>query len=513
MIRLETEPSIDILRQTALLLERENLRLHARLIELSRALAESRGTAAEQLTLQIRQLEEELAQRNRKLFGASSEKRPRTEGEAETTAPADPAKPRTGHGPRQQPALPTLEVTHTLDAPDQMCPKCGGDLQPWDGQFEEAEEIDVVERCFRLVKHRRQKYRCACGSCVETALGPDKLIPGGRYSVDVALAVAVGKYADHLPLERQVRQMARDGLVVDSQTLWDQIFALSRHLEPSYRRLADYVLSSPVIGADETTWRLMQKRGVSRYWVWAITRPDAVWYRILGSRSAKAAQTVLGNYRGIVMADGYGAYGCLQREIAERGNGVTFELAHCWAHLRRKLVEAEPHYAQCKDVVTLVGTLYEIEARARSLGMEAGGGGLLELRQEQSAPIVQAIRNWLNAEGLTALPQSAIGKAIRYAFDLWKGLTKFLGNSAIPLDNNQSERGMRGVALGRKNHYGSRSLRGTEVAAIFYSHIESAKLAGVEPAAYLREAVRRAIARPGAVTLPGDLLGAAINTS
>ena len=101
-------------------------------------------------------------------------------------------------------------------------PSCGGDLEPMAGQFEEADEVDVVERSFRIVRHKRQKYRCRCGAGIETALGPDKLVAGGRYSIDFAVDVAIAKFADHLPLERHVRQTARDDLDVDSSTLWEQ---------------------------------------------------------------------------------------------------------------------------------------------------------------------------------------------------------------------------------------------------------------------------------------------------
>ncbi len=115
------------------------------------------------------------------------------------------------------------------------------------------------------------------------------------------------------------------------------------------------------------------------------------------------------------------------------------------------------------------------------------------------------IRDWLLTR--RALPRSSLGRAIGYTLELWPGLTRFLVDPAIPSDNNHTERAMRGVAVGRKNHYGSRSQRGTEVAALFYSLIESAKLVeGVEPAQYLRQAARRAIDNPGTVTLPADLL-------
>jgi transposase len=125
------------------------------------------------------------------------------------------------------------------------------------------------------------------------------------------------------------------------------------------------------------------------------------------------------------------------------------------------------------------------------------------LRAERSALLVAAIRTW--AQGQRALPESSLGKAIAYMLGLWPGLTRFLNDPRIPLDNNATERALRGMVIGRKNHYGSRSRRGTEVAALFYSLIESAKLCGVEPKAYLLRALRAALATPGTVTLPHTL--------
>jgi transposase len=125
------------------------------------------------------------------------------------------------------------------------------------------------------------------------------------------------------------------------------------------------------------------------------------------------------------------------------------------------------------------------------------------LRTKQSKPVIAEIRTWLMTQ--RALPRSALGKAIAYTSGLWPGLVRFLGNPKIPLDTNGVERALCGVAVGRKNHYGSRSEQGTRVAALFYSLIESAKLAGVEPRAYLGEAARRAIRSPGTVTLARDL--------
>jgi len=357
------------------------------------------------------------------------------------------------------------------------------------GQFEESEEIDTLERQFVVVHHKRKKYRCTCGGCIETALGPDKLIPGGRYSVDFAVSVAIAKYADHLPLERQVRVMKRQGLVIDSQTLWDQLNALAKWLTPAHEALHDHVLAQPVIGADETFWRLMENGGDNKRWqTWAIVAPEAVSYRICDSRSAEAAGEVLRDYAGTVLCDGYAAYESLRKR------GGKFQLAHCWAHVRRKFIEAEEvSTGPCGEVLELIGKLYEVERDCQSDAERA------DARRERSAALVRQIQSWALQQ--QALPQSPLGKAIAYMGSLWTGLQRFIDEPRLALDNNATERALRGVVLGRKNHYGSRSERGTEVAALFYSLIESAKLAGVEPDAYLRRAARAAI-RGGLVPLP-----------
>src|SRR5438552_14796166 len=181
VIRIETETDIERLRQVALLQRAELDRLYQRLAALTEELARARGgDAIAALQLELTAIREQLEARTRALFGPSSEKRPHGD---DGPARAAERPPHTGHGPRAQGELPQVEVVHTLDEPDRTCPKCGGGLREMTGQPEEAEEIDVVERSFRIVRHKRQKYTCRCGACIETALGPPKLLPGGRYSV------------------------------------------------------------------------------------------------------------------------------------------------------------------------------------------------------------------------------------------------------------------------------------------------------------------------------------------
>ena len=493
MHRIEHVQDIETLRQMALLLDRENQRLIERIKELRLELSRLKGEDAKGAQRELEFLRELLEQRERILRGHASEQRPRGERE-----PAGQDAPRRGHGPRPQPELPIVERVHDLDEADRTCKACGGVLGEMAGQFEESEEVTVVERQFVLVKQKRKKYRCACNGCIETAPAPPKVIPGSRYSPEFAVEVAVGKYLDHLPLERQCRIMRREGLHIDSQTLWDQLNGLARLLKPTYDALGQRVLAAPLVHADETSWRLMDKASDAKWWVWATASTDAVVYRILDSRSTEAAAKVLTGYRGIVMADGYGAYTALSR------TGPGFTLAHCWAHVRRKFIEIENNFPKaCGEILDLIGKLYGVEQQVAGTGEEALRLRA-RLRAEQSQPIVREIYAWMLVQ--TPLPQSGLGQAIQYMGGMWDGLTRFLEDPRIPLDNNHAERGLRGVVLGRKNHYGSRSKRGTEVAALFYSLMESAKLTGVEPKTYLLKATHAAIADRTTVLLPHDLL-------
>lgn len=492
MTGLERETDVETLREAVRLLALENERLSRLNLELQKALAEAKGERVEQLELEIAQLQQTLAARNQALFGDSSERRP------SSPAPVkEPPKKRPGHGPRQQ-ELPVVERVHELDVADRTCPSCGGELAEWAGQFEESSEIDMVERRFVELVHKRKKYRCRCGGCIETAPAPPKLMKGGRYSIDIAISIVVGKYGDHMPLERMAAALGRQGLVIDSQTLWDQINALARILSPAHDMLQAAVLSKPVLGADETHWKLLDHKsagGKTKRWqVWAITAGNAVCYRIKAGRSVQDAADVLGEYEGIVVCDGYAVYGSL-RKLKQ-----AMRLANCWAHVRRKFIEVDAiESGRCTEVLDLIGRIFEVEERARDDDLD--DEARLALRKAESKPVVDAISAWAMAQRV--LPSSPLGKAIAYMHSLWDGLTLFLSDGRVPVHNNATERALRGIVVGRKNHYGSRSQRGTEVAALFYSLLESAKLADVDPYDYLRDATYAALAGER-IPLPGE---------
>jgi transposase len=508
MSRLAEEKDPEILRKAVAVLESHNLLLSKKLAEVLRELARTRAELAAatgnavQGQLRLEALEQQLAKLTKQIFGTSSEKRADEEQAGASADGDDKSKEKQkqrGHGPKEQPKLPLVDVEHKLDEADKACPKCGGRLEEMAGQYEEHEEIDVVPLRFVRKRHLRQKYACACGGHIETALGPDKLCPGSRYSINFAIYVAISKYCDHLPLERLVRMMARDGLEVTSQTLWDQIEQLAWLVESVMPRLLSYVLGHPVVGGDETTWELMGKKaGQGKSWyVWVLRTDDAVYYAIRGSRSAATAKELLKTFVGVLMCDGYDAYLSLSRQYP------LVVLAHCWAHVRREFVEIEKSFpTACGEILHLIGQLYAIDRRCPA-GPD-GGARRAELRGTESRAVVEKIVAWFYQTVPKCLPESGLRKAIGYMVHMWPGLVLFLDNPLIPLDNNGTERAARGPVVGRKNHYGSRSQRGTEVAATFYSIVESAKLNGLEPRFYLRVAVRAGL-RHETVPLPHEV--------
>ena len=400
-------------------------------------------------------------------------------------------KPRESFGNTEQPKLPHVEQIFTLDDADKTCPSCGGDLQPMSGQFDTSEMIDVVEVSYRVVSVKQQKYACRCGGCVETALGPERVVPGGRYSLDFAIKVAVDKYLDHIPLARQERILRRHGLVVTTQTLWDQLNVLGRRLESASRALLARLLAEPVVGLDQTGWPRLDGKADKPWQMWCVTGPQTVVHRIREDKSADTFKDLMGGYRGVIVCDALKTH-----EAGVRGND-DIALAGCWAHVYRKFEEAAPDHPEANVAMKWIGELYAIDARAEGDVARVG-----ELRRHESAEILTTMKTWLWTQA--PLKTLSIGKAAAYTVANWDRLTRFVEDARIPLDNNATERGIRGPVVGRKNHYGSKSKRGTEVAAIFYSLLETAKLCGVDPARYLREAAL-ADAR-GEVLLPHELV-------
>lgn len=499
------------------------------------------GVVAERdaLAARVLELERQLAAKNKRLFGPSSERsKPTTtepptadaaqstsgdgaqgqgepavappgqgQGEPAMAPPGPPphneggkgSKEGKGHGRRRQPHLEVVEREHTLGPDQRTCGVCGGELEQWAGQEQRAREVDVVHKRYVVVEHVRRKYRCRCGSCIQTAPAPEKLKEGSAYSIGFGVDVAVEKYGDGLALETQAKAMGRSGLLVDSQTLWDQVDTVAFWCIGAYRALRDDVLSHMVVGVDETTWRLMTNKkgqtGSERWWIWLARVRDAVYYTFEDSRSADAGGKLLDDFEGVVMCDGYAAYRAL------RDRNPLMLLAHCWSHRRRDYVELETSYpTQAKRMVELMGELFAIEREVKDADLKSR----LKVRKERCPAVLEQIVALAWEIGLSHSPQSRLYVVTSTLAQQWEGLTLFMRDARIPLHNNDGEQSARGPVRGRKIHQGSRSKRGTEVSAILYTLVESAKLSGVEPRAYLHLTVLRAL-RGLAPVLPHEV--------
>jgi transposase len=347
-----------------------------------------------------------------------------------------------GHGPTAQPNLPRVPLSCKLGDADRGCSHCGGKLEPLPGQAERSEMIDVVELKYQVVEVERQKYVCRCGGAVVTAPGPARAVEGGRYSLRFAIKVAFDKYVAHLPLERQVRLMAHQGLNITSQTLWDQCSAITDLLEPTYDALFALLRASPVVGVDQTSWPDLEDASLPPWQMWCVTAPGIVYHRICDDKSARTFTGLLGDYQGWVVADALGTHQAGARECS----GV--KLAACWAHVLRRFRDAVVDFPEAQFMLAWIQDLYAIDSRAASVAERK------KLRSTESRVVTQKMKAWLQTT--PALKTTSLGGAIRYTLGIWDRLMPFLDDGEVWLDNNRTERGIRGPVVGRRNHFGSK---------------------------------------------------------
>ncbi len=503
-MRIQTETDIEALKVKAIILEKENERLSKRISELIRENIELRGANPKQLEIMLSQLDGEL----KKIAGeVQSINNPVTRpGSSERLNRSEKPKsrePQKGHGPRSQGQLTIIDEDYDVDEADKQCPICGEQLEEWEGAEDESEVIDVIQRQFIIRRRRRKKHRCRNGCCVETGIAPPLLIPGGRYAPGFALESLMMKYVDNIPLNRQSQIFRREGLETSRTTLWDQHWAFVCKVKPAIKRLKEYLLSQPVLGADESPWPFIMKGGRQKWQAWSITCPIAMLIEIHPTKSAEAGVKLLEGYSGKLIADGASVYEKLRKEM-------SFRLYNCWSHARRTFIKAEDtDPVRVKIFLEMTAELFQIEKEVFPDGVEGKRRSLEELdrlrqvRQSQSKAVIQKMHKWLAEQ--KALPESNFGKALKYMAKRWNRLTGFLEDPEIPLTNNRTERSYIDLACGRRSFDGCRSMRGAIAAGTMYSLIGSAKLCGLEPRDYLK-IVMDAILEKRTIPLPHDLI-------
>jgi len=404
--------------------------------------------------------------------------------ELRDTLPKSPEKEK--QQPKRAPLpahLPRIEFRHE---PEVTACVCGCNLRRIGEDV--SEKLDYTPGSFTVHRHIRGKWVCnRCETLIQAPVAPD-IIDKGIPTPGLLAHVAVSKHADHLPLYRQEAIFGRAGLAIPRSTLASWAGVIGYRLQPLVEVLKAELLGCAVLQADETPVAMLAPGTgkTHRSYLWAYAAGEfeslkAVVYDFTDSRSGKHARSFLGDWKGHLVCDDFSGYkACFGNGIIEAG---------CMAHARRHFVEL--HVANqsqlAADAIEWFRQLYAIEALVK----DREHGERLEARQTRSAPIATAFHDWLIVQRQRVPEGTAIAKAIDYSLNRWRALTRYLDHSALPIDNNHDERQIRTWATGRKNWLFAGSLLAGQRAAAITSLIQSAKLNGLDPYAYLKDVLTR----------------------
>lgn len=432
----------------------------------------------------LQKLDEELKNLRKKVFDSKQEKK-------ENTAKNQKKKRKKGNLPHNKSQHKKIEdqeikleeepIIYKLD--ETSCPGCGGEkFYEMNNVFEESSEIEVIERKYIIKRHLRKKYSCKCCNQISVAPGGIKLTPGGEYSIQLATQIACDKFEDHLPLERQRKQMNRAGISVDVKTLYGQTEHLYNRLFDLNELIRQDVLSERWVHIDESPMNFYNPQKCKGY-IWSMSNPRGAYYQFEPTRSGAVAREMLEGYQtGCVMTDGFSGY-----DFLDKDNDLYLNIKHafCWAHVRRKFYEAMAHDEKAGSMVDFIDKLYEVEHLADELHQ------LKDLRLDNSIAIVKEIDFWIESMDGKFLPSTTMGKAINYYNNRKPGLHLFLYDETVPIDNNMAERKQRCPVMGRKNFNSFKSINGADVGTFFYSLIESCKSNNLNPRSYINEMAHR----------------------
>lgn len=469
-----------------------------------KALLLAERSTTERLQKQVQTLFEAIRLARQQRFGASSEKAP-GQGELfdeveETLERSDQTPPDTdGSTPSDTPVqatttrkarrplpahLPRIHKLIELPEAERVC-ACGCQLSEI-GE-DSSEQLEIIPAKLQVIRYVRKKYACqACEDTVKVAPRANVLLPKAIASGNTMAYVITAKYADGLPLYRLSTILQRHGIDLPRQTLSESVMAVAQKVAPLLDHLRHCLMQSPVIHMDETTVQVLKEpdkapQSHSYMWVQRGGPPGqaVVLFHYAPGRSAAVPETLLVNYRGALMTDGYSAY----RTVATKQ-----ALTHlcCWAHARRKFMDAKKAQPKGKSgradsALSLISKLYAIEKQHKGSDTDTRQ----QARQTDSARILDDLKQWLDKHQSHVPPSRALGKAINYTLKYWPELTRYVGHGDWPIDNNAAENAIRPFVIGRKNWLFSNSQRGATASANLYSLIETAKANHREPYQYL----------------------------
>ncbi len=473
--------------------------------ELKRLLVETERRYEKENTL----LREQISLLYAQLFGKKSEKCPGEpqgtplplfdmpepeEMSAEEPVQVEPhIRKKSGRKPLPE-ALPRVDVVHDIPEEEKSC-GCGAPLQKIGEDI--SEKLDIIPAVIRVIRHIRPKYACrACegieteGGTVKIALAPKQIISKGVATAGLLAHVLTAKFCDALPFYRQERQFERLGVTISRSTMCNWAIKAATACEPLLELIQKEIRSGPLINIDETTVQVLKETGrqpetTSYMWVCRGGSPESpvLRYYYSPSRSGKVAEDLLAGFKGVVQSDGYKAYNFLD-------NSETIVHAGCWAHTRRKFMDAKKGQGKNKKsgsvdiALNFIQKLYGFEKDAAQ--KELSGESLVSFRRKNAGRVLDDFLVWLEKRKLQVTPKSLLGNAINYTLNQWQRLIVYLDHAAMTPDNNLAENAIRPFVVGRKNWLFAGTAAGAEASAKLYSLIESAKACGIEPYRYLR---------------------------
>jgi transposase len=476
-------------------------------------------TAVQIYSLEIEKLKFQIAKLRRMQFGRSSERitakieqlefqleeLEAAEAEAEARAAAknqpaeEPAPPPGKSKPKRKPLpehLPREEVVlNPAHNGACTCKQCGGIMKRLGEDVSEA--LDYVPGHFRVIRHVRPKFACTSCDAINQAPAPAMPTPRGRATPATLSHLLVSKYVDHLPIYRQCEIYGREGMELDRSTLCDWVGQAAWLLDPLTEAIRRHVFAGDKIHGDDTTIPVLSpglgRTATARLWIYVRDdRPfcgdaaPAAAYFYSPDRGGAHPAAHLANFTGFLQADAYAGFAALYDEARTKPGPIT-EVA-CWAHCRREFFDQWEHTKStvAREALDRIAAIYAIEAKAAfSLPEERVA------HRRDAAVLIKAFFVWAEytCEKLSA--KSALAAAFRYTLNRREALTRFLTDGRLEIDNNIAENGMRPIALGRKNYLFAGSDAGGVRAASIYTIVQTARLNGINPEAYLTEILTR----------------------
>jgi transposase len=380
--------------------------------------------------------------------------------------------------------LPVTTHVHELSAEERACPCCG--VERKEIGAEESWQVEYFPGHFERIQHLRKKYACAAcesnggGPRIETAAKAEAAVDKGLAGPGLLAYIVTSKFSDYLPLYRLEDIFARQGFGISraTQSVWcGDVADLAG---PLYDLMAERVRASHVVATDDTIMPMLSKGKAAKARMWVYVGDGGNPYNVFDftlNRGRDGPKYFLEDYRGVLLADAYAGYNGV---VA--GNEIV--RAGCWAHARRKVIEAEKAAPEiAREAVALVRALYDVERQAK----EVSAAERLELRRTRSAPVLAGLREKLLGWKEQLLPKHPMAEAVNYALGQWEELTVFCSDGDVPIDNNVSEREMKRVVLNRKNSLFVGNARGGRTAAILASLTSSCRRNEVDPQLYLTQ--------------------------